>query len=203
MTYDMTNAHEAAWQSRPLCCRYLFANFGAQRIRVRADDVTSTFSVSWGLGALEDGHLEVLGSWADPIADAPNWQAVFSQLAARGVQQIRFVVNADSEAVRAAFPRSRMLNSMTLQPCPDLAPSAALSPRVRRIVKSTAGAAQQMQAALTHVVRRHGSFDCPKSALMALEQALQRLEQRLWERPAVSQFAALRQSATTAVVPAA
>ncbi len=201
MTHDMTIAHETAWQSRPLCCRYLFAHFCAQRIRVRADDVPSTFLLSWALGALDDGRLEVLGSWAQPIADAPTWQTVFSHLTARGVQRIRFVANADSVALRAAFPRATILNSMTLQPCTDHPQSAALSPRVRRIVKSTADAAQLMQTALTSVVRRQMKGDCSQSWLMAHDEALNRLEQRLWKRPPAPQFAARRPSATT-VMPA-
>lgn len=201
MTRNPTTAYAAAWQSRPLCCRYLLVSFGAQLMLVRADDAAFNFSATWALGELDDGQREVLGVWPAPIAEAPNWQEVFDDLAVRGVERIRFVVNADEKTVRAAQPSATVL-SLGTPSSPSLAPSAALSPRLRRIVKSADDAAQQMQAALTHVVRRHGTFDSPGSALMALEQALQRLEQRLWVRPAISQVAALRQLAVAVPAPA-
>lgn len=102
----------------------------------------------------------MLGTWAEPASGALNWREVFDDLAARGVERIRFVVTAERDAVPAAYPHVTVLSSVAplLRLPPELALSGALSRRSLRLVLSIARIVQQLQAQLTRVVRRYGCF---------------------------------------------
>lgn len=168
----------AKWQGRPLCCRYLLVSFASQPILVRVGAAAPGWSVTWALGTLSDGQREVLGAWQHSIGDVMNWQAVFDDLAVRGVERIRFVVTADADAARAALPHSAMLNSVVLESAHIGTSPEALSPPLRRLADSAEAATQQMQAALARMIHRHGSFDSPQAAGLFLDAAFQRLEDR-------------------------
>lgn len=154
-------------------------------MHMRTGDTACGICVTWALGTLSDGQREALGAWQHSIAGVLNWQAVFDDLAVRGVERIRFVVSADADAARATLPHSAMLNSVVLESAHIGAPPEALSPRLRRIADSADAAAQQMQAALARMIHRHGSFESPQAALLFLDAAFQRLEDRSRAHPPI------------------
>lgn len=88
------------WLSRPLCRRYAAAVFSTALTPRRGAD--QPFAISWALGSLVNGEMEVLGTWfnADPGVAAPP--AVFGDLYLRGAEFIRFGVG-DLAGTEAAF----------------------------------------------------------------------------------------------------
>lgn len=178
---------------RPLCCRYLLVRFEALYLWVRTEESVSVVPVRWALGALADGQCDVLGAWVEPFSGVLNWHEVFDDLAARGVERIRFIVTAEPDAVSAAYPHATVLNSVAplLRPgsmltaaaapteAPTEAPTDALSPRLLRVLTSADEAARKMQAQLIRVVRRHGSFADCEAAVAFLAHSLERSERGL------------------------
>jgi hypothetical protein len=173
------------WQGRPLCCEYLLVHFASQPIRLRTGASARNWPVTWALGALSDGQREVAGAWLHSPEGALNWQAVFEDLAVRGVAQIALVVSADADAALATFPHSTELYAASTEPAHIGPPLTVLAPRLRRVADSVAVAAQLMQAGLARMIRRQGSFESPEAALLFLDAALQRLEARSRPQPRI------------------
>lgn len=168
------------WPRRPLCCRYILVQFGGLPLQVRAELAVHQFSLTWVLGTLDDGQHELLGAWPTPPLGTPNLREVFDDLATRGVERIRFVINADPETLRSAHPRATALSPATRQTGASWVRDAALSARLRRIVSAAETQAQLIQAELARLVRRHGVFDGTATALDFLEKTLERLERCFW-----------------------
>lgn len=111
-----TVAQATQWQALPLCARYLAVVFGDETVQVREGVISHDHNVRWALGALTDGHLEVLGAWWEPKSGASGCQDLFEDLQTRGVEQIRFVTTNGCLQTRAAasvqFPDATVLPSV-------------------------------------------------------------------------------------------
>ena len=103
------------WQSRPLEPMYPVVFFDALRVKIRDEATVRSKAVYLALAVLPDGTRDILGIWMEQTEGAKFWMKVFTDLKARGCQDILIAVTDGlkgmSEALAAIFPAT------TLQTC--------------------------------------------------------------------------------------
>ncbi len=112
---DAVLAEVTAWQARPLEPMYPVVFFDALRVKIRDEAVVRSKAVYLALAVLPDGTRDILGIWIEQTEGAKFWMKVFTDLKARGCQDILIAVTDGlkgmSEALAAIFPAT------TLQTC--------------------------------------------------------------------------------------
>ncbi len=112
---DAVLAEVTAWQSRPLEVMYPVVFFDALRVKIRDEAVVRSKAIYLALAVLPDGSRDILGIWIEQTEGAKFWMKVFSDLKARGCQDILIAVTDGlkgmPEALAAVFPQT------TLQTC--------------------------------------------------------------------------------------
>jgi len=112
---DGVMAEVTAWQSRPLERLYPVVFFDALRVKIRDEAMVRSKAVYLALAVRPDGQRDILGLWIEQTEGAKFWMKVFSDLKARGCQDILIAVTDGlkgmSEALAAVFPQT------TLQTC--------------------------------------------------------------------------------------
>ena len=112
---DGVLAEVTAWQSRPLERLYPVVFFDALRVKIRDEAMVRSKAVYLALAVRPDGQRDILGLWIEQTEGAKFWMKVFSDLKARGCQDILIAVTDGlkgmSEALAAVFPQT------TLQTC--------------------------------------------------------------------------------------
>jgi putative transposase len=104
-----------AWQARPLDRVYAVVFFDALRVKIRDEGTVRVKAVYLALGVRTDGQREILGLWIEQTEGAKFWLKVFTELRARGCEDILIAVTDGlpgmPDALEAAYPRT------TLQTC--------------------------------------------------------------------------------------
>ena len=104
-----------AWQTRPLELLYPVVFFDALRVKIRDEATVRSKAVYLALAVLPDGTRDILGIWIEQTEGAKFWMKVFTDLKARGCQDILIAVTDGlkgmEEALAAVFPQT------TLQTC--------------------------------------------------------------------------------------
>jgi putative transposase len=112
---DSVLAEVTAWQSRPLETMYPVVFFDALRVKIRDEATVRSKAIYLALAVLPDGRREILGLWIEHTEGAKFWMKVFSDLKARGCQDVRIAVTDGlkgmPDALAAVFPAT------TLQTC--------------------------------------------------------------------------------------
>jgi len=112
---DAIVAEVTAWQSRPLEVMYPVVFFDALRVKIRDEATVRSKAVYLALAVLPDGTRDILGLWIEQTEGAKFWLKVFTDLQARGCQDILIAVTDGlkgmAEALAASYPRT------TLQTC--------------------------------------------------------------------------------------
>ena len=104
-----------AWQARLLERVYAVVFFDALRVKIRDEGTVRVKAVYLALGIRTDGSRDVLGLWIEQTEGAKFWLKVFTDLRARGCEDILIAVTDGlkglPDALEAAFPQT------TLQTC--------------------------------------------------------------------------------------
>jgi len=104
-----------AWQARPLDRCYAVVFFDALRVKIRDEGTVRSKAVYLALGVRTDGRRDILGLWIEQTEGAKFWLKVFTELRARGCEDILIAVTDGlkgmPEALDAAYPQT------TLQTC--------------------------------------------------------------------------------------
>jgi putative transposase len=104
-----------AWQARPLDRVYAVVFFDALRVKIRDEGTVRIKAVYLALGVRTDGRRDILGLWIEQTEGAKFWLKVFTELRARGCEDILIAVTDGlkgmPEALEAAYPQT------TLQTC--------------------------------------------------------------------------------------
>ena len=112
---DAVVSEVTAWQTRPLEPMYPVVFFDALRVRIREEAVVRIKAVYLALAILPDGSRDVLGIWIEHTEGAKFWLKVFTDLKARGCDDLLIAVTDGlkgmPEALEAAYPQT------TLQTC--------------------------------------------------------------------------------------
>jgi transposase-like protein len=108
-------AEVTTWQTRPLERMYPVVFFDALRVKIRDEATVRSKAIYLALAVLPDGHRDILGLWIEQTEGAKFWMKVFSDLKARGCQDILIAVTDGlkgmAEALAAVYPQT------TLQTC--------------------------------------------------------------------------------------
>jgi putative transposase len=103
------------WQARALDRVYAVVFFDALRVRIRDEGTVRIKAVYLALGIRTDGSRDILGLWIEHTEGAKFWLKVFTDLRARGCEDILIAVTDGlkgmPEALEAVFPQT------TLQTC--------------------------------------------------------------------------------------
>lgn len=182
----MSNARArrmADWTGRPLCRKYAAVVFDRVVIGQSACRQEGRTAFGWALGALSDGQTEVLGWWQHSESAPVEWSMVGTQLAARGVERIRVVV--DHSGVMSCLG-SFSVPTVPEQACPIDAgkPAHALPMHVQRRVDGASATAKRIQAALTRAVRGRSIAEGEIAAAEFVDDTLQRIDRKLWAQVA-------------------
>ena len=152
---DAVVAEVTDWQARPLERLYPVVCFDALRVKIRDEGVVRSKAVYLALAMLPDGTRDLLGIWIEQTEGAKFWLKVFTDLKARGCEDILIAVTDGlkgmPEALEAAYPAT------TLQTCvvhlirnslefASWKPRKALAAALRPVY--TAASADAAQAAL-------------------------------------------------------
>jgi putative transposase len=112
---DGVLAEVTAWQSRPLETMYPVVFFDALRVKIRDEATVRSKAIYLALAVLPDGRRDILGLWIEHTEGAKFWMKVFTDLKARGCQDMLIAVTDGlkgmPEALAAVFPAT------TLQTC--------------------------------------------------------------------------------------
>jgi transposase-like protein len=112
---DAVVAEVTEWQARPLERLYPVVFFDALRVKIRDEAVVRSKAVYLALAMLPDGTRDILGIWIEQTEGAKFWLKVFTDLKARGCDDILIAVTDGlkgmPEALEAAYPAT------TLQTC--------------------------------------------------------------------------------------
>ena len=112
---DAVVAEVTDWQARPLERLYPVVFFDALRVKIRDEGVVRSKAVYLALAMLPDGTRDILGIWIEQTEGAKFWLKVFTDLKARGCEDILIAVTDGlkgmPEALEAAYPAT------TLQTC--------------------------------------------------------------------------------------
>lgn len=108
-------AEVTTWQTRPLERMYPVVFFDALRVKIRDEATVRSKAIYLALAVLPDGPRDILGLWIEQTEGAKFWMKVFSDLKARGCQDILIAVTDGlkgmAEALAAVYPQT------TLQTC--------------------------------------------------------------------------------------
>lgn len=103
------------WQARPLERVYAVVFFDALRVKIRDEGVVRSKAIYLALGVRTDGSRDILGLWIEQTEGAKFWMKVFTDLRARGCEDMLIAVTDGlkgmPEALEAVFPQT------TLQTC--------------------------------------------------------------------------------------
>lgn len=100
------------WQQRPLNRAYVFVYFDAIHYKVKDEGRVVTKAAYTALGIDSNGNRDLLGMWVGDSESATYWLAVFSEMKARGVEEI-FIASVDGlkgmvDAINAVYPNCRV-----------------------------------------------------------------------------------------------
>lgn len=112
---DAVVSEVTAWQARPLERVYPVVFFDALRVKIRDEGVVRSKAIYLALGIHADGRRDILGLWIEQTEGAKFWLKVFTDLRARGCEDILIAVTDGlkgmPEALDAVYPQT------TLQTC--------------------------------------------------------------------------------------
>lgn len=98
------------WQNRPLDECYPVVFFDAIRVKIRSGAGIKAMACHIALGIRNDGSREILGLWMAENEGAAFWGSVFSELKARGLEDILIAVTDGlkgmTEAIEAVYPQT-------------------------------------------------------------------------------------------------
>lgn len=162
---------------RPLCSAYRLVRFEALLAEMQIDDAVRTQTLLWAVGAQDDGQCEAAGVWA-MRSQSVDWQAVFDNLRARGIEQIHFVTNADCVDLKS-FLASEHFNGPVRPLVLDRRCASSCSSQHRRVLAAADMFSEMLSRHALRAIRRHGRFALAEDAVAFLSASLQGAEQSL------------------------
>jgi hypothetical protein len=168
---------ENAWLNKPLCCRYLFAEFKTLRLPVRDGGAVNDIQWRWALGLFKQCQYEILGAWPTQVAPAHAMQ----DLHQRGIEHIRAVAADDATDVIAHYTDAATW-PVVGDDATALSQSAVgtFDPRRRATLRAAAATAERLQRSLKRAIRRCAPFADEAAAAAFLAQQLEKADRGFW-----------------------
>lgn len=166
------------WLSKPLCSRYVFAEFKTLRLPVRDGDAVKDLPLRWALGLFKQNQYEVLGAWSTQV-----WPAhVAEDLHERGIEHIKAISAEDGAGFASQYPDA-VSWPLAVDGHDMPSPTAAhvFGPRRRAALNSAALTAQRLHTTITRAIKRRAPFADEAAAVAFLAQKLQIADRRFYE----------------------
>lgn len=173
------------WLAKPLCCRYVLAEFKTLALPVRRDGAVEHSSWRWALGLFKGDQYELLGAWS---AQVPAL-SVAHELHDRGIEHIKAIAAEDGVDCTSTYPDAVAWSARS---DPDAA--STFGPRRRAALHSAAATAERLQASLTRTIKRQAPFADEGAAVAFLMHALENADRQLQGLPKLRLKTALRRS---------
>ena len=159
------------WRSKPLCSRYVVAEFRTVSLPVRDGDAVKRVHWRWALGLFRQDQYEVLGAW--PAHDSPAH--VVHELHERGIEHLTVVkglrlgcTSADGDSVPW---------SMACDAGGENSPTTrGVGPRRLVVSGSTVATAERLQMRITRAIKLRGPFSDEAAAANFLLRALEKAD---------------------------
>lgn len=165
------------WLSKPLCSRYVFAEFKTLHLPVRDGDAVEDIPWRWALGLFKQNQFEVLGAWSAHALPAH----VAQDLHDRGIEHIK-AISAEGGADFAsqypdAAPWPSAEDSLNM---PSSSAARVFGLRRRAALQSAAATAESLQTTITRAIKRRAPFADEAAAAAFLAEALQMADRRFY-----------------------
>jgi hypothetical protein len=166
----------ADWLSKPLCCRYAFAEFKTLRLPVRDGDAVREVAWRWALGLFKQDEYEVLSAWP---AQAPPAD-VADELHKRGIEHLKVICADGGMDCTSIYPDAISWPSVGAPHVAGLPATAGVfGPRRHAALESAAAAAARLQASIERAIKRRAPFADESSAAAFLALTLENADRRL------------------------
>lgn len=166
----------ARWLSRPLCVRYVLAEFKILRLPVRDGSEVREMSWRWALGLFKPDQYEVLGAWPPEARSAD----VARDLHQRGVEHVTAISADAGTDFSAMFPDALSWPACGKPGDAGLPASVSFGHRRRAALRSAAANAQRLQLSVTRAIKRRAPFADEAAAAAFLAQTLERADRHLY-----------------------
>lgn len=168
--------HTARWLSRPLCVRYVLAEFKTLRLPVRDGAEVRDVSWRWALGLFKPDEYEVLGAWPVGATSAD----VAHELHQRGVEHLTAISADVGMDCASTFPDAVYWSPVSEAHGTSVPAAAGFGPRRRAALRSAAAIAHCLQVSITRAIKRRAPFADEAAAAAFLAQTLERADRRLY-----------------------
>lgn len=171
---------QSAWLSKPLCCRYLLAEFNVLRLPVKSGSAIKQSHWRWALGTFRQAEYELLGAWPRQVP----LPAVLDELRDRGIERMEACCAEADEDVASRFP-----DAVPLLRTDDR--KAAVPPsHLRRFsakrwaaLEAAVAKAEFLQLSLERAIERHGPFADEGAAAAFVLDTLENADRQLQGLP--------------------
>lgn len=162
------------WLTKPLCCKYVLAEFKTLALPVRRGDVVEQSRWRWALGLFKEDQYELLGAWS---AQVPAL-SVAHELHDRGIEQIKAISVEGGLDCTSTYP-----DAVAWSAGSDPEAASPFGPRRHAALLSAAATAERLQTSLTRTIKRHAPFADEGAAVAFLLHALENADRQLQGLP--------------------
>ncbi|MFG6429805.1 hypothetical protein [Roseateles sp. LYH14W] len=181
----LQRSSHSAWFTKPLCCRYVLAEFKTLALPVQRDGVVEQPRWRWALGLFKGDQYELLGAWS---AQVPAL-SVAQELHDRGIEHIKAISAEDGVDCTSTYP-----DAVAWSASGDAHAASTFGPRRRAALQSAAATAERLQASLSRAIKRQAPFADEGAAAAFLMHALENADRQLHGLPKLRFKTALRRS---------
>jgi hypothetical protein len=174
LTWDEGDVMANTWPTKPLCCRYVLAEFKTLDLPVRRDGVVEQSCWRWALGLFKGDQYELLGAWS---AQVPAL-SVAHELHERGIEHIKAISAEDGVDCTSTYP-----DTVAWSASGDAHAASTFGPRRRAALLSATATAERLQASLTRSIKRQAPFADEGTAVAFLMHALENADRQLQGLP--------------------
>jgi len=175
----------SAWFTKPLCCRYVLAEFKNLALPVRRDGVVEQSRWRWALGLFKGDQCELLGAWS---AQVPAL-SVAHELHDRGIEHIKAISAEGGVDCTSTYPDAVAWSASGYAHA-----AGSFGPRRRAALLSASATAERLQTSLTRAIKRRAPFADEGAAVAFLMHALENVDRQLQGLPKRRFKAAQRRS---------
>lgn len=161
---------QSAWLSKPLCCRYLLAEFNVVCLPVNSGSAIEQTHWRWALGTFRQAEYELLGAWPQQVP----LSAVLDELHERGIERIEACRAGAGEDFASRFPDA-VHWPRTHEQKTDLPPAHFRRFTTKRwtALQAAVATAEFVQLSLERSIKRHAPFADEGAAVAFLMHALE------------------------------
>ena len=171
------------WLTKPLCCRYVLAEFKTLALPVRRDGVVEQSRWRWALGLFKGDQYELLGAWSSQVPA----QSVAHELHDRGIEHFKAISAEGGVDCTSTYPDAVAWSTQS-----DPHAASTFGPRRRAALESATATAERLQNSITRAIKRQAPFADEAAAVAFLTRTLENADRQLQGLPKLRSNTTLR-----------